>query len=338
MRPFLLHALALAPSLLAIACVGRGANGRSDMGRPFVPPSDRQLQLVLGDFPSPGPSRSTYFQDTGGGVVPFPGGPASFADEVVTLRMGDPQPIPEGEDARNALGPADYVANIWQAPRAVSLGNGGSITLRFTDNVLVDVDGPDLFIFEIGPNPEAISVDVSADGETWIAVGVAPGGLCAIDIGPHVDPEEVFRYVRLGDVRDNGGDSEAWPGADIDAVGAIGSADRVALPSEVLFEFDASELAPGAPAALDRIVAALRRRAGARVTVEGHTDDQGDAEYNRALSERRAQAVADHLAEKGVGRDHLTVKGHGESRPVAPNDSEEDRRRNRRVEILIRGQ
>lgn len=333
-----LHALALAPSLLAIACVGRGASGRPDMGRPFVPPTDRQLQLALGDFPSPGPSRSTAFTDAAGSIVPFPGGPASFADELVAYRIGDPEPIPEGQDARNALGPPDYVADIWRSPQAVSLGNGGSISLRFTDNVLVDVDGPDLFLFEVGPNPEAIQVDVSTDGEVWIPVGEAPGGLCTIDIGPHVDPEEVFRFVRLRDIRDTGGDSEAWPGADIDAVGAIGSADRVALPSEVLFEVDEAELGPGAPAALDRLVAAIRRRAGARVTVEGHTDDQGDAEYNRALSERRAQAVADFLAEKGVARDRITVKGHGEARPVAPNDSEEDRRKNRRVEILIRGQ
>jgi outer membrane protein OmpA-like peptidoglycan-associated protein len=338
MRPFLLPALTLASALLAISCVGRGASGRSDMGRPYVPPTDRQLQLLLGDFPNPGPNASTAFKDASGSVVAFPGGPSAFADELVAYRPGSPEPIPEGEDPRTALGPPDYVADIWQPPRAVSLGNGGSLTLRFTDNALVDVDGPDLFLFEIGPNPEAVYVDVSADGETWIPVGEAPGGLCAIDIGGRVDPDEVFRYVRLRDVADQGGDSEAWPGADIDAVGAIGSAERVALPSEVLFDFDEAQLGEGAPAVLDRLLAGIRRRAGARVTVEGHTDDQGDAEYNRALSERRAGAVAEYLVSKGVARELITVKGHGEERPVAPNDSEENRRKNRRVEVLIRGQ
>jgi outer membrane protein OmpA-like peptidoglycan-associated protein len=308
------------------------------MGKPFVPPSDQQLQLMLGDFPSPGRSLATAFKDAGGSLVVFPGGPTSFADDLIAYRVGNPEPIPEGEDPRTALGAPDYSANIWELPRAVSLGNGGSITLRFNDNVLVDVDGPDLFIFEIGPNPEAVLVDISIDGEKWIEVGEAPGGLCAIDISKVAQPDEVFRYVRLRDVPNQGGDSEAWPGADIDAVGAIGSAERVALPSEVLFAFDEDKLGEGAPAVLDRVTRAIRRRKDATVVIEGHTDDQGEAEYNAALSTKRAQAVADYLEAHAVARDTMTVRGHGEERPVAPNDSEENRKKNRRVEVLIRGQ
>jgi outer membrane protein OmpA-like peptidoglycan-associated protein len=220
-------------------------------------------------------------------------------------------------------------------PRAVSLGNGGSITLGFAKGVLVDGPGPDLFIFEIGPSVEALLVDVSADGKTWIAVGEARGGACAIDIGPHVSPSDVFRFVRLRDVPHQGAESDAWPGADIDAIGVRAAPQRVALPNEVLFEFDSDALASGASGALDRVVAAIKARPRARVTVEGHTDDVGNAEYNQKLSERRAEAVAAYLAQKGVERGRVTARGLGARRPAAPNDSDENRGKNRRVEIVI---
>ena len=66
-------------------------------------------------------------------------------------------------------------------------------------------------------------------------------------------------------------------------------------------------------------------------TVEGHTDSEGDADYNLQLSERRAQAVADYLEAKGVAVGRLTAKGIGESQPMADNDTAEGRAQNRRV-------
>jgi outer membrane protein OmpA-like peptidoglycan-associated protein len=199
--------------------------------------------------------------------------------------------------------------------------------------VLVDIEGPDLFIFEIGPGVEAMRVDISADGKTWVHVGEAPGGPCAIDIHKYVEPGEAFRYVRIRDIPFQGAESDVWPGADIDAVGVLGGAERVALPSEVLFEFDSDTLAAGAGPALDRVVASIQRRLDASVTV----DDQGAEEYNQRLSERRAEAVAAYLVSKGVDKARITTRGFGESRPVGLNDSEIGRQKNRRVEIVIRG-
>ena len=73
------------------------------------------------------------------------------------------------------------------------------------------------------------------------------------------------------------------------------------------------------------------------MTVDGHTDDQGADAYNQRLSERRAEAVAVYLSARGVERARITARGFGESRPVGLNDSEIGRRKNRRVEIVIRG-
>ena len=76
-------------------------------------------------------------------VVHFPLGERSFADEVVNYAMGHPEPKPaNARDPEAALGVPDY--NPKYRSNSVSLGCGGSLTLRFTDNALVDVDGPDL--------------------------------------------------------------------------------------------------------------------------------------------------------------------------------------------------
>src|SRR6185312_2456304 len=171
---------------------------------------------------------------------------AHYATRVVAYEVGTPAPIPEGQDPTAALGPPDYTADKWSRPRAVSLGSHGSITLAFGDGALIDGEGADLFIWEIGPNPEAVAVEISADGKTWISAGTAPGGRSAVDIGPYVGKDDVFRFVRLRDLALDGGGSDAWPGADIDAVAVLGTARRVTVPSEVLFAFDSDALADGA--------------------------------------------------------------------------------------------
>ena len=135
-----------------------------------------------------------------------------------------------------------------------------------------------------------------------------------------------------------GAESDVWPGADIDAVGVLGGAQRVALPSEVLFELESDALAAGAAPALDRVVEQIQWRLDTKVAVEGHTDDRGTEAHNQALSERRARAVAAYLVSKGIEEERITTQGFGESRPVGLNDSEIGRQKNRRVEIVIRGQ
>ncbi|MEP7123463.1 MAG: OmpA family protein [Byssovorax sp.] len=329
-----LAALALLPASGCARLAGR--RGAIDASK-YVPRTDAQLKAELGGYPSPGRTPSNDIHDALGHLVSPPTEMTAFADEVIDYQPGIPAAIPEGEDPTMALGPPDYVVERWHQPRAVTLGNGGSITLGFSRGALVDIDGPDLFIFEIGPGVEAMTVEISADGKTWISVGEAPGGPCAIDIHKYVEPGEAFRYVRIHDVPFQGAESDVWPGADIDAVGVMGGAERVALPSEVLFERASDTLTEAAGPALDRVVASIQRRIDAAVMVDGHTDDQGAEEYNQALSERRAEAVATYLVSKGVERARITTRGFGESRPIGLNDSSIGRKKNRRVEIVIRG-
>jgi OOP family OmpA-OmpF porin len=72
-----------------------------------------------------------------------------------------------------------------------------------------------------------------------------------------------------------------------------------------------------------------------KVEVAGHTSSTGPAEYNQVLSERRAQSVADYLISTGLNADRFTVRGYGESEPVADNGTAQGRALNRRVELRI---
>lgn len=102
----------------------------------------------------------------------------------------------------------------------------------------------------------------------------------------------------------------------------------------VTFEFDKTRLRPDAQTILDWATDILKKYPDMEVEVAGHTDSLGSDTYNQKLSEGRAAAVRDYFVEKGV-TNTLTVKGYGESEPVADNDSDEGRERNRRVELRI---
>ncbi len=103
----------------------------------------------------------------------------------------------------------------------------------------------------------------------------------------------------------------------------------------VLFAFDKSDLTPAARSQLDGLMAKLQNADVVSIKVLGHTDSKGSDAYNQALSERRASSVAAYLLSQGLAPNKLTSEGKGESQPVADNETEEGRAKNRRVELHI---
>jgi hypothetical protein len=166
------------------------------------------------------------YKDSKGGKVFLPCGRQAFADRVVSYNVGNP--APKDRRAMNpefsVLGEPDYVSDEedYKKPvfTAVTLGCGGSLTLEFTKVRIVDVPGPDIYVFEVGPAVEPTQLEISKDGVNWINIGRISGGKASVDIHNYVQPGDQFRYVRLTDLKSAcGGD---FPGADIDAVAAIG--------------------------------------------------------------------------------------------------------------------
>jgi outer membrane protein OmpA-like peptidoglycan-associated protein len=116
----------------------------------------------------------------------------------------------------------------------------------------------------------------------------------------------------------------------------LDKADRVALYG-IYFDLDRSEIKPSSLPTLNAIADLLKQHPEISLAIEGHTDSQGEASYNRGLSENRAKAVKSHLVDTlSIPANRLTTIGYGEERPVSSNSTAEGRALNRRVEIAKR--
>ncbi len=122
----------------------------------------------------------------------------------------------------------------------------------------------------------------------------------------------------------------------------VGEKIQVSLSGDVLFDFDKWNIKKAAEKTLYKLVKAIKGLRVKEILIEGHTDAKGSEEYNLALSQRRADAVKAWLIEKGgLEGTKIITKGHGESKPIAPNtnpdgsDNPQGRAKNRRVEIYV---
>ena len=115
--------------------------------------------------------------------------------------------------------------------------------------------------------------------------------------------------------------------------GALARTCRVEVPG-IYFEFNSAVLNPASDATIGTLADILSRHADWPVTIEGHTDSIGTSAANQSLSERRAAAVRDRLASRGVAAARLRAVGYGQTKPRETNTTVEGRARNRRVELL----
>jgi len=187
------------------------------------------LGLVAGILATGAPAHAVFIGNAQGGTD-FPEGAVSFTDIVVDYApvVKNGEPTAANQNAGKALGVPDYQSGGGCTDAAactfVSLGDGGSITLRFTDNVLTGSDSlaMDLWVFEVGPDIEDTFVEVSSNGSTWFPVGKVFGSTAGIDLDAFgFGTASSFSYVRLTDDGEEGGQSGNSVGADIDALGAI---------------------------------------------------------------------------------------------------------------------
>jgi len=107
---------------------------------------------------------------------------------------------------------------------------------------------------------------------------------------------------------------------------------------DIAFAPGQANLRPEAKASLGQLIAFVNRDPGKPIRIEGHTDSRGATNANRVLSQRRADAVRDALIAAGVAAGRISSVGLGEEQPVADNESEEGRARNRRVDVILEDQ
>ena len=160
-------------------------------------------------------------------------------------------------------------------------------------------------------------------GRTGRIVGAGIGGVAGGIVGYKMDQQ--IKELK-----------EQTAGSGIDVTPTDnGSAILVNLPDGVTFDVASYSLKPEFRETLDKIAANMNQYPNSLIDVYGHTDSTGSDTYNQTLSENRARTVAGYLAQRGVSPTRIRSQGFGETMPVASNDLEDGRAKNRRVEIKI---
>ena len=122
------------------------------------------------------------------------------------------------------------------------------------------------------------------------------------------------------------------PNTEVDARGCAVLRRELVLEG-IQFQFNSAVIQPPSEPTLLQAAQILRDNPGVRVEIGGHTDDTGNPGYNQRLSDSRARAVAEWLVQHGIAADRLDTRGYGAQKPRAPNDTEEHKAQNRRIEF-----
>ena len=160
----------------------------------------------------------------------------------------------------------------------------------------------------------------SDDTGKGAVLGAAIGGVTGAAIGKYMDKQREDLEEEVG--------KEA-------EIERVGDGIVVTFDSGILFPFDSDRLKQKSRSSIQKVADVLEEYPETEVLIQGHTDDIGSEDYNLELSKERAQAVYDYATSLDIDEDRLIVEGVGESVPIASNDTEEGRRKNRRVEVII---
>ena len=109
----------------------------------------------------------------------------------------------------------------------------------------------------------------------------------------------------------------------------------LSMPEAILFDFDKAQVKNSVKGSLNTLGKALTENRDIKIKINGHTDYIGTDQYNLGLSIRRANAIKDYLAGRGVNRNNISIEGYGKQSPIASNATSTGRAQNRRVEFII---
>ncbi len=121
----------------------------------------------------------------------------------------------------------------------------------------------------------------------------------------------------------------------VDARGCPLTGERIAIVTNINFDFNQTKVRESVRRRLSRVIQMLKEMPEIDVQIVGHTDDIGSAQYNLALSVRRAEAVRDYVSARGIDAGRLSIAGRGETQPLVSNATPEGQAVNRRVEFLV---
>lgn len=150
-------------------------------------------------------------------------------------------------------------------------------------------------------------------------IGAVVGGTAGALIGNHMDKEAEEMQRELENAK----------------VERVGEGIAITFDSGILFGFDSSTLQPEAKTNIKKLADILKKYPDSNILITGHTDSDGTENYNQTLSEKRAKSVSDYAMLQGITSSRLQTIGLGETEPIAANDTDSGKSKNRRVEIAI---
>ncbi len=170
------------------------------------------------------------------------------------------------------------------------------------------------------------AVAYSKDRTKGAVLGAVGGGLAGGAVGAYMDSQKkdleknLAKEIQAGQAR-----VDSLPNHVV----------RITMTNSTAFDTNSSTIKPGFDSTMDKLADVVVRYGKTTLTVVGHTDNVGSAQYNQQLSERRARSVAQYLESKRVNPVRMAISGRGEEQPIASNSTEAGRQQNRRVELYV---
>jgi OOP family OmpA-OmpF porin len=260
--------------------------------------------------------------------------------------------LPEGYVVANEIKAPPYIFQANKDPVAVTVTLSGYVPDNAIHAALATAAGRKFFDEKVVDNLKA---SIGAPSGFANAVTAALGGLSRLSTGSLVVSDREVKLsgdalyeaaagqIRAALTKDL---PQGWQvKADISVKPAAAPVDATVCQQllsqalskgKVRFEAGRATIDPDSAGLLDRLIETAMRCPAANVEIAGHTDADGEDGFNQALSEKRAQAVADYLVRAGLPADRFTAIGYGSSQPIAGNDTDEGKAQNRRIEFVVR--
>ena len=256
--------------------------------------------------------------------------------KVAAERLVAPVPSPYRFDLTTASGRATIAGHLPDAAAKAKLLE--VLKARFpggvTDRVELAPGAPAGFVDLIARLLPSLSRLTDGGFELSGTNLTVKGGVVTDAIGRQV-LDRLKAMLPAGFTLAAGGPTVLPPPPQVDSATCQALLGKVQTSEKILFETAKATLDERSIGVLDALVGGTLACVSARITVEGHTDSDGDPAANQALSEARAAAVVDYLKAAGIDARRLTSVGYGESRPVAGNDTAEGKQMNRRIEFRV---
>lgn len=236
-------------------------------------------------------------------------------------------------EVRYDLAPGSSALEVATSYEAALKSKGFSITFSCTDQECLTGSVRDTYVLGEQLDPGNVVSTSYADHARYLLAELSrPEGNVYASVLVGDDQDRSTAFIRILEEKPMDGGKIEAP-ADLSAtLQQQGSADVYGI----LFDFDKDVVKPESKPALDDIAKALSSNPTMRLKIIGHTDNQGTADYNLDLSSRRAANVSAALVGGyGIDPSRLSFEGAGLTKPIAPNDTDEGRAKNRRVELVV---